>query len=244
MIGAPLEFTECFSSSHSLSASDLSPTSAEMHAEAAAMKALMAWSLVTSPSMTGSLPGQDQARPGLIWYRYDQGYFADEPTWFKSLQPSAGDKTQGWTDLNQVGPKDGTPGTLPIAKTVLFSMLIKGYFVPKMTGIHHFTLSSDDASYLWWGANAAVSTPNKKTSSASIALPGVHALVTGSVSLIMTAGTAYPLSIMYGQGSGNWHLQFSFVPPATSVSSSDGTGYYYAIVAPGTVVAGDVVTTQ
>lgn len=180
----------------------------------------------------------DTASPGLLWYRFDQGYFEDKPLWFKSLKPTAYGSTRGWVDLNQVGPGDTTPNTLPIGKKTYFSMLLKGYFVPKMTGVHLFSLASDDASYMWWGVHAITQTYDKTAGSASIVIPGTRDKTSScSVALKLTAGTAYPLSIMYGQSVGAWHLHFQFTPPGLETPIVDGTDYLFNRVPKSTKVA-------
>lgn len=215
--------------------------SAQVTASVVRSKAMQAFSDATTPSMTAGVYGTppDTVLPGLIWYRYDQGYFADNPAWFKSLTYSAADRTFGWADMNHVGPGDNTPNYLPIGQTSAFSLLVRGYFIPKTTGVHIFKLGSDDASYLWWGSEAAVPTPSKTVMTASIALPGEHPLIFGSVSLNMAAGTAYPLSIMYGQNRGGYGFKFSFVSPG-SPETTDGTGYYFSDLPSNTIVASAV----
>lgn len=203
-------------------------------------KAEQAFGDATAPSMTASVEGlPDRASPGLIWYRYDQGYFNDNPKFFQSLKPTVGGVTMGWKDLKHVEPSDITSNFLPINQYERFSFLIKGYFVPKTSGIHMFTLGSDDASYMWFGSAATVATANKSFRDASISLPGIHGVVTKSVSFNLSAGTAYPMAIMYGQGGGGYNLQFSYAPPGGQ-STTDGTGVFYCIVTSDTVIASAV----
>lgn len=180
----------------------------------------------------------DRVAPGLMWYRFDQGYFNDNPKWFKNLNPTSGDVTLGWSGLNLIGPGPGddSTNTLPVSQSENFSFLIKGYFVPKVSGIHRFTLGSDDASFMWWGAAATVATAEKNIHDASISNPGVHPPIQASVSFNMSAGTAYPLAIMYGQKSGGYNLTFAFTPPGGQ-ETNDGTGVYYSMVTSDTVIA-------
>lgn len=245
MFGAPLNFED--QSSHCQSRDAHTQAHAQTEEFAVEVnrrtKAAHAFDNLTTPTMSGGLYGHsEQVLPGLIWYRFDQGYFEDKPLWFKSLKPSATGSTLGWKDLNQVGPGDTTPDTLPIGKKVSFSMLIKGYFVPKVTGLHIFALGSDDSSYLWWGKHATTVTQDKTLGSASISLPGTRDRQKWFqvMALQMTAGTAYPLSIMYGQNLGAWHLVFGFLASGQSKYTTDGTGYFYGRVAAGTTIAASV----
>lgn len=237
MIGAPLDFNECFSQE------DLPPPQDTYEEEIAREKAMSMWVYDTAPSMT-TLPGLDWVGfvPGLVWYRYDQGYFADDPTWFTaSLTPSAVSLTRGW---EEEGPQDMKQNPTPVP--TVFSALFKGYFIPRTTGVHRFTLASGNASHLWWGQSAATEAQSKTLASASISLPGFHRLVRGSTSLLMNSGTAYPLSIMYGQntGPGIWNLRFSFTVPGSSTVTTDGDGYFFAILPEDTVISADVLQSQ
>lgn len=249
MFGAPLKFEGQASLCQPQGAHPQAPAHAHAHPHAEDFtedrktKAALSFANLTTPTMSGGLYGHsDQALPGLIWYRFDQGYFEDKPLWFKYLKPSATGSTLGWTDLNQVGPGDNTPDTLPIGKKVSFSILIKGYFVPKVTGAHYFIMGSDDSSYLWWGQDAATVTQDKTMGTAIISLPGKRSRERWwqLVTLRMTAGTAYPLSIMYGQNLGAWHLVFAFKAPDQDKPTQDGTGYFYGRVAAGTTIAASV----
>lgn len=241
MFGAPLNFEQA---PHSRSQGPQTEGFTVASEATRKRKAAEAFANLTTPTMSGGLYGQtDEPLPGLIWFRYDQGYFEDKPLWFQNMKPTATGSTQGWTDLNQVGPGDTTPATLPIGKTDSFSMLIKGYFVPKTTGVHQIILGSMDSSYLWWGAPAATLTQDKTLGTASISLPGKKKIGQKWWQIQhvqMTAGTAYPLSIMYGLDIGVWHLFFAFVAPGQSQFTQDLTGYIYGRVATGTTIAASV----
>lgn len=252
MIGAPLAFMECFLPSPQLTPDTAPATGSadtqllpemtgEMLAEWKAELAMVAWAQVAVPSMEAIIPDmvQDSARPGLIWYRFDGGNFLDDPKWFMANDMTAGGKALTWKEGE--APVDLNPHA--IETPPMFSLLIKGYFVPRTTGLHRFTLESRSACYLWMGQSATVRTADKMMSSAAIALPGTHGLVKGSVTFSMTAGMAYPLSLMYGQttGPGVWNMRLSFTDPASSTETTDGTAYYFAILQKDTVVSADLV---
>lgn len=166
------------------------------------------------------------SRPGLSWFRYDQGYFNDQPSAFRGLTPSESGTTNGWNDLDRT-PGGRTAGFLPISKTSKFSFVVSGMFVPLKTGAHKFLLSSDDASYMWIGSGAVGDFTTFSTSSAKINLGGLHGNNTQSVDMDMLAGQAYPLLIMFGQNEGGFNLEFAFKVPDRDSFISDGTAYFF-----------------
>lgn len=79
-----------------------------------------------------------------------------------------------------------------------------GYLLAGYTGIWTFTLTSDDASYLWIGANAVSGyTTGNALASASYLGPG-----TGTISL--TAGNYYPIRLLYGNGPAAGSLNLTY----------------------------------
>lgn len=187
-----------------------------------------------------SLAQAQNGQRGLIWSRYDQGYFADNPSWFQGQTATATGITNGWTDMSRT---PGTPaaGNLPIAKTTFFSLTASGYFVAQTSGSYKFSLSSDDASYMWIGSQAAGTPSTMQVGNARINLSGLHGNVSSSVNVMLVVGQAYPLVLMYGQNGGEYNFRFSFVPPG-GVETIDGTGYFYNVLPKGTQIAPDLVT--
>lgn len=174
------------------------------------------------PAVVGTPPG---SRPGLSWSRFDHGYFNDQPSAFVGLDPSAKGITSGWIDLDRT-PGARTAGYLPIARTNKFSFVVVGMFVPKKTGNHTFTLSSDDASYLWIGRERPAGASTLTTASAKINLGGLHGNNRIPITVAMLAGQAYHLLILFGQNEGGFNLQFSFTAPG-SQACTDGTGFFF-----------------
>ena len=84
------------------------------------------------------------------------------------------------------------------------TVLYTGYLLASYTGTWTFTITSDDASYLWIG-NTAVSgyTTSNELASASYAGPG-----TGTISL--TAGEYYPIRVLYGNGPGEGSMNLTY----------------------------------
>jgi hypothetical protein len=93
------------------------------------------------------------------------------------------------------------------------TVLYTGYLLATYTGTWTFTITSDDASYLWIG-NTAVSgysTSNELTS-ANYEGPG-----TGTISL--TAGQYYPIRLLYGNGPSGGSLTLTYAHTGQTATS-------------------------
>jgi len=97
-----------------------------------------------------------------------------------------------------------------------------GYFLAPTTGVYNFSLASDDGSYFWIG-NDAVS--GYTTSNARVfATFNTGTVTSGNIQL--TAGTYYPVRVLYGNGTGAAYITLSFSGPGIA-TTSDGTGYFF-----------------
>ena len=164
--------------------------------------------LVTSGSVTindtSLTPSGDTA--GLYRTTYT-GYFADDPAFFATATVSS-----AAVNLSPIG--DGDPGFEP------FSVQLLGYFKPTTTETHTFSITSDDASYMWIGATAVT---GFTTGNALINNGGTHGSVEVSGSIALTAGVYYPIRIQMGDNSGGDVLVFSYSTP-TIVQTDTVTG--------------------
>lgn len=79
-----------------------------------------------------------------------------------------------------------------------------GYLLAGYTGIWTFTLTSDDASYLWIGANAV----SGYTTGNALASATYNTVGTSTISL--TAGNYYPIRLLYGNGPGPGALNLTY----------------------------------
>jgi hypothetical protein len=96
-----------------------------------------------------------------------------------------------------------------------------GYFLAPTTGTYNFSLNSDDGSYFWIGNNAV---SGYTTGNANVSATFTTGTVTsGNISL--TAGTYYPVRLLYGNGIGGAYITLSFNGPGIA-SRTDGTGYF------------------
>ena len=169
--------------------------------------------LVTSGSVTVNdtslTPAAIGDAAGLYRTTYT-GYFADDPTFFATATVNA-------TAVNLSPIRDGDPGFEP------FSTQHLGYFKPATTETYTFYLTSDDASFMWLGANAV---SGFNTGNAFINNGGVHGSNEVSASIALTAGVYYPIRIQYGDNSGGDVLQFEFSTP-TIAKDENVTGLIF-----------------
>jgi hypothetical protein len=79
-----------------------------------------------------------------------------------------------------------------------------GYLLANYTGTWSFTITSDDASYLWIGTNAV----SGYTTGNALASASYHGPGTGTVSL--TTGNYYPIRLLYGNGPASGALNLTY----------------------------------
>jgi hypothetical protein len=97
-----------------------------------------------------------------------------------------------------------------------------GYFLAPTTGIYNFSLNSDDGSYFWIGNNAI---SGYTTGNANVfATFNTGTVTSGNIQL--TAGTYYPVRVLYGNGLGAAFITLSFSGPGIA-NRTDGTGYFF-----------------
>jgi len=147
---------------------------------------------------------------GLYGKRY-VGYFNDDVNWFATAT------LQG--DVNQLTQINSFTSSADN-----YSWQWLGYFRASTTENYTFYTNSDDASYLWIGANALA---GFTTANANVNNGGPHApieITSSPVSLI--AGTYYPIRIQFGETGGGDIITVNF-SSATISKTTNGLGYYY-----------------
>lgn len=97
-----------------------------------------------------------------------------------------------------------------------------GYFLAPTTGVYNFSLNSDDGSYFWIGNNAV---SGYTTSNANVVATFNTGTVTSS-NIQLTAGTYYPIRVLYGNGTGAAYITLSFSGPGIA-TRTDGAGYFF-----------------
>ena len=160
---------------------------------------------------------------GLIWTSYN-GYFNDNLTFIDSatvINGNNGSSTGIFTDFSSLSSITNGNWT----SQTNYTLKIFGYFLTpdNSTGVWSFTMSSDDASYLWLGSNAL---SGYTTSNALININGQHIITTVTNTISLTANTVYPILIIYGQYTTTESLQLTFTSPS-GVTYTDGTGFFY-----------------
>ena len=147
---------------------------------------------------------------GLYGKRY-VGYFADNVGWFNTATLH-GDINQ----LTQIGNFTSNDD--------YYSWQWLGYFKPSSTENYTFYTSSDDASYVWIGANALAGFTTANANVNNGGLHGPDEVASSPISL--TAGVYYPIRIQFGENEEGDEISFSFSTP-TIPKTTQGLGYYY-----------------
>jgi hypothetical protein len=157
----------------------------------------------------GNVPGADDnantgglvlGRPWVelsagLYRRTYSGYFNDVVTWFATATQTAA-----------VADSTLAVGSTPTTTSIQWL----GYFVPGTTETYTFFINSDDASYLWIGANAIA---GFTTGNALINNGGSHAATELSATIALTAGVRYAIRIQTGNGGGPGSHATSFSTP-------------------------------
>jgi hypothetical protein len=130
-----------------------------------------------------------------LYRRTYSGYYNDDVNWFATATQTAA----------------GADSTLAVGSTpTTTSIQWLGYFVPGTTETYTFFINSDDASYLWIGANAIA---GFTTGNALINNGGEHAATELSATIALTAGVRYAIRIQTGNGGGPGSHATSFSTP-------------------------------
>ena len=158
-------------------------------------------------------------RDGLA-FRIFYGYFNDDISHFKraeigygqGIAPNVSDISSGTHNIVQI---DGPIHDHSIEWT--------GLFKARVSGVHTFWISSDDASYVWIGQYAST---GYTTGNAIINNGGGHGMVERSATINMVKDEFYPIRIQYGEGGGGHNCAFSFQQPGGQ-RNYVGNGYYF-----------------
>jgi hypothetical protein len=148
---------------------------------------------------------------GLYRTFYNNGWWGIDPTWFA-----------GKTAQNS-GASSGFAISLTSGQT-LWSYMWIGYFKPDTTGTWTITASGiDDSSAVWIGNNAVSAyTWDNADGKANSATIGSSFSFTKTV----TAGTYYPMRVMYGNNSGPGNMALYWNSGSGANASWSGKLYY------------------
>ena len=148
--------------------------------------------IVPSQSISASvLNSHPSITLGIYRRDYNTGYFADNVNWFATETPSY-TSTDNYVNI---GDSLNTP--IDVNE---YSIQWTGYFIAPTTGTYLFSTTSDDASYMWIGAEAisGFTTSNAIVDNGS--LHGDNTVISGKVKLL--AGKAYPVRFQFGENGG------------------------------------------
>jgi hypothetical protein len=166
------------------------------------------------PDENPNTGGLVQGRPWVelaagLYRRTYSGYFNDDVNWFATATQTA-------------AVADSTLAIAATPETTSIQWL--GYFVPATTETYTFYTSSDDASYLWIGANAVA---GFTTGNALVNNGGTHGVETASGSIALTAGVRYAIRIQTGNGGGPGAHATSFSTPTIAQTTTFTNRIFY-----------------
>ena len=173
---------------------------------------------LTNTSNSGRLSMLNiQYSAGLFKTTYS-GYFADDVSFFATAtsasfggNPATSVQT---TVISEPATDDGSS----------FSVQWLGYFKPTTTETYTFFTNSDDASYVWVGANAL---SGFTTGSAVVNNGGLHGDQERSGSVALTAETYYSIRIQFGESGGGDVFGFNYsTPTITKTTNVTGLVFY------------------
>jgi hypothetical protein len=146
------------------------------------------------------------------------GYFADSVSFFATATPTAYGSNPATsvqtTAISEAATDDGSN----------FSVQWLGYFKPTTTETYTFFTNSDDASYMWIGANAL---SGFSTANATVNNGGAHGNVETSGTAALTAEVYYPVRMQFGEAGGGDNFGFNYsTPTITKTTNVTGLVFY------------------
>jgi hypothetical protein len=172
-------------------------------------------------------------------YTVVQGYFADNPDFFKSAKVLNTGTAKKFDNI-----RDSTNGYIATPHSTsqhTYSVEWYGTFTTPMTGPYHFVVSSDDASYMWIGKYAMGNTSTKN----ALAKNGnLHGFKHSIGYIYLQAGISYPIRFQFGENWGGhdfsialygldenrrW-IRYNFPDMVTPEVNVKDTKQYYALV--------------
>jgi hypothetical protein len=164
-------------------------------------------------SVTSSI----QYNAGLFKTTY-AGYFADNVSFFATAIPTAYGSNPATsvqtTTISEAATDDGSS----------FSIQWLGYFKPTTTETYTFFTNSDDASYMWIGANAL---SGFSTANSTVNNGGTHSNQERSGTSALTAGVYYPVRMQFGEQGGGDVFGFNYsTPTITKTTNVTGLVFY------------------
>ena len=146
------------------------------------------------------------------------GYFSNVPSFFATATPTTYGTNPATsvqtTAISEASSDDGSN----------FSCEWLGYFLPSTTETYTFFTASDDASYMWIGANAS---SGFTTANATVNNGGAHGNQERSGTISLTTGVYYPIRIQFGEAGGGDAMTFNYsTPTITKTTNVTGRVFY------------------
>ena len=170
-----------------------------------------------SGRLTMSVTSSIQYNAGLFKTTY-AGYFADSVSFFATATPTTYGSNPSTsiqtTAISEAATDDGSS----------FSIQWLGYFKPTTTQTYTFFTNSDDASYMWIGANAL---SGFSTANATVNNGGAHGNQEQSGTAALTAEVYYPVRMQFGEAGGGDVFGFNYsTPTITKTTNVTGLVFY------------------
>ena len=143
------------------------------------------------------------------------GYFSDVLSYTSSTILYTGTTTS----ISTIST--GTNGNIAVNGGDTYTVIWTGYFKVTVSDTYTFTLTSDDASYLW------IDQTTYDESNTVINHSGLHSMTSKTGTKSLTAGIYYPIRIMFGENTGGDNCIFSWYRSGNTTSITAGTGYFY-----------------
>ncbi|XDT10056.1 Hypothetical protein J6892_02555 [Nakaseomyces glabratus] len=138
--------------------------------------------------------------------------------------------------------KDCTPllGTLPLAYNYTspitmtnFTMILYGYFKPKVSGYHTFNIYADDLLFLNFGAGNAFDCCRRQFSTDDFGNYQAYAIwdsktAKSDVMVYLNSDVYYPIRLFYNNRGNDAELRFTFRTESSEEDESDFSDYFYS----------------
>ena len=139
-------------------------------------------------------------------YKVVEGYFADNPDFFKSATILSTGIAKTFDNIT-----NGTNGYIKMpdsaTQQLRYSVEWYGTFTPPTSGKWKFSTNSGNASYIWIGKYAM---SNMSTKNAIVKNGGLHEMRNAeSGQITLQSGIQYPIRIQFGENSGGNNIQIA-----------------------------------
>ncbi|KAJ9571124.1 hypothetical protein LTX96_0002596, partial [Nakaseomyces glabratus] len=115
-----------------------------------------------------------------------------------------------------------------------FTMLLYGYFRPKVTGFHTFTISADDLLFVNFGAGNAFDCCRRDSSADHFGNYQAYAIwgsktAKDELTVHLDAGVYYPIRLFYNNREYDGALSFTFKTESNENTVSDFSEYFFSL---------------